>query len=303
MKLTADQKSKAREFITEHARPLERGLYVFHFENGSADGVLAELAAFQNEDGGFGHAMEPDLRMPESSVIATSVGFQILREVGAPEDSPLVANGIRYLFETYDRERLVWPIITAESNASPHAPWWHYGEDRPGRWEEDLSNPRPEITGYLLQYRSLVPSGLLEPLLEDVIAHLDVLPERLEMHDLMCYARLLETGNLPESARARMLDRLRQAAKLAVAQTEGEWESYGLRPVALAKSPDSPFADLFPDAIERNLDYEIKRQQPDGSWPTTWSWPGDAWQDAERDWKGVLTLRTLLTLSNYDRLD
>ncbi len=156
--------------------------------------------------------------------------------------------------------------------------------------------------GYLLQYRKLVPADLLESLLEDAIAHLDALPENIEMHDLHCYTRLLETEALPESAKSRMLSRLRHAAELTVAKTEAEWESYGLKPLALATSPGSAFADLLHDSIERNLDYEIEHQQPDGSWAATWSWPGDAWLDAEREWKGVLTLRTLLTLRSYGRL-
>lgn len=303
MKLSADQQRKAREFITKEARPLERSLLAFHFDHGSADDVLAQLAQFQNDDGGFGHALEPDLRTPASSTIATSVAFQVLREVGAREDCPLVVDGIHYLLDTYDRERKVWPIITPEANESPHAGWWHYGEDRPSRWEEDLHNPRPEITGYLLDYPDLVPADLLEPLLQDVIARLDLLPEEIEIHDLQCYVRLLKTESLPESATPRMLGRLRQAAELAVAQTEAEWERYGLKPLALSPSPESPFSDMFRDAIQHNLDYEIERQQPDGSWATTWSWPGDAWQDAEREWKGVITLRTLLALRSYGRLE
>jgi len=303
MKLSTNQQGKAREFVVEQARPLERSRFAFHFEQGSADDVLAQLAHFQNCDGGFGHALEPDLRTPASSAIATSVAFQILREVRAQEDCPLVAEGIRFLLNTYDRERKVWQIITPEANESPHAPWWHYGEDRPLRWKEGLANPRPEIVAYLLQYRNLVAADLLESLLEDVIAHLDVLPEQMDMHDLLCYTRLLGTEALPESAKSSMLGRLRRAAESTVAKTEADWGSYGLKPVVLAPSPESPFAEMLHDATERNLDYDIEHQQPDGSWSTTWSWPGDAWQDAQREWKGVLTLRMLLALRSYGRLE
>ena len=123
------------------------------------------------------------------------------------------------------------------------------------------------------------------------------------MHDLLCYTRLVATESLPESARSRMTERLRRAAELTVARTEADWEGYGLKPIVLSPSPESPFADVLCDAIERNLDYEIEHQQSDGYWPTTWSWPGEAWEDAECEWKGILTLRTLVALRDFGQLE
>jgi hypothetical protein len=56
----------------------------------------------ENPDGGFGHALEPDLRTPASSALATSVAFQVLAEVGAPADHPLVLGGLAYLLASYE---------------------------------------------------------------------------------------------------------------------------------------------------------------------------------------------------------
>jgi len=303
LKLGRVKQEKAKRFIFEQARPLEISLYAFHFEGGSRDDVLDELARFQNPDGGFAHGFESDLRTPKSTTIATSLGFQILRETGADESCLLVQNGIRFLMQTYDAERKVWPIIVPEVNDHPHAPWWHFGEDRPSRWEEELANPRPEMLGYLHDYRELVPESILSSLTEDVISHLDKLPEAIEMHDLLCYSRLIQTKSLPENARARMLPRLKEAADLTVATDASQLAGYGLKPIVLAPSPDSVFARPLRDAIEANLDYEITSQGEDGAWAPNWSWPGDAWQTAEIEWKGVLTLRALLALKNYDRLE
>lgn len=60
---------KARTFIYRNARPLDLARWQYHFEGGSKEAVLTTLAAYQNEDGGFGHALEPDSWNPNSSPI------------------------------------------------------------------------------------------------------------------------------------------------------------------------------------------------------------------------------------------
>ena len=63
---------KAREFIYRNARPLDLTRFQYHFENGSKEAVMSALAYYQNEDGGFGYALEPDCWNPNSTPIATS---------------------------------------------------------------------------------------------------------------------------------------------------------------------------------------------------------------------------------------
>lgn len=71
------------------------------------------------------------------------------------------------------------------------------------------------------------------------------------------------------------------------------------------KTPDSPFARLFPDAVQANLDYIIDRQDPAGHWNPNWTWGGlypDAWPQAERDVRSYLTLTNLKRLRAWGRL-
>lgn len=65
--------------MLQRARNLERSLFRYEFENGSFTDVLIELSRYQNEDGGFGHGLEPDLRCKESSALATTRALEILR--------------------------------------------------------------------------------------------------------------------------------------------------------------------------------------------------------------------------------
>ena len=57
--------NRAEKFIYNNARLLERQLFAFHFKGGSREQVLTALSAYQNADGGFGHALEPDIRCPD----------------------------------------------------------------------------------------------------------------------------------------------------------------------------------------------------------------------------------------------
>jgi hypothetical protein len=73
---------KAREFILGNARLLDRKRFAFRFEAGAAKDVLAALVPYQNADGGFGHALEPDLRCAASQPVSTEHALEILDELG-----------------------------------------------------------------------------------------------------------------------------------------------------------------------------------------------------------------------------
>lgn len=54
MQFTNAQWKKAAVFMQTTARPLEQTLFAYQFGTESLRAVLDALAAFQNEDGGFG---------------------------------------------------------------------------------------------------------------------------------------------------------------------------------------------------------------------------------------------------------
>jgi hypothetical protein len=86
--------NNARSFIYRNARPLDIARWQYHFEGGSREAILTALAAYQNEDGGFGHALEPDAWNPNSSPIQTWVAMEILREIGFTDSSHPIMKGI-----------------------------------------------------------------------------------------------------------------------------------------------------------------------------------------------------------------
>ncbi len=306
LQLSRERFHKAEAFIHKNARPLEQCRFLYEFQDGAAEDVLAELARYQNSDGGFGNALEPDLRLADSSAYATTVGLQTIRELSVPIGHPLVQGAIQYLLETFDPEYDAWPIIPSNANDAPHAPWWRFDQDLAERWGGFLVNPRAEIVGYLYDYADLVPSDFLARLSGAVVAHLETLPDDMERHDLACYMRLLETRTLPEQARTKMLPKLTRALDQVVARDPRKWREYYLKPLDVVTSPDAPFAGMFAEEIGPNLDFEIQSQREEGCWTPSWAW-GDqypeAWETAEREWQGVITLGTLKLLRDFDRLE
>ena len=298
---------RARTFLATDARRLEWRLFEFHFEHGarSAARVIEELARFQNPDGGFGRALEPDVRMEDSSVVATKFALQVLIDIQAPADEPLVRQGLAYLHSAYDIERGVWPLVTREVMTAPHAPWW----DAQGLEEEFgsyLANPKAGVLRCLLEYSEQASRELIDSVTRTVMEHLDALPVEMSLFDAVSYLLLAQAGDLGDKHRAKLVSKLRKTGSALVSRNPDEWTGFSIKPLWLSPSPSAPLATVLAQVVQTNLDFEIDNQDSDGSWAPTWSW-GDSypesWKVAEREWRGILTLATLRSLRDYDRIE
>lgn len=302
--LTKEAFDASRRHIESTGRLLEIARFRHAFERGSAKSVLDAIKWYQNADGGFGHALEPDLRTNASSALCTSIAFQVLRSIEARPSEASVSAGIAWLLENLDRERTHWRIIPRTAEENPHAPWWNQ-KDREDVFNSFSLNPTAEILGYLYAHQTKVPSEVLSVVSDRVVSHLSGL-ETIEMHELLCCLRLLQTKTLPEDVRGRIHPKLTQLVDKTVAWDPAQWKGYGLRPLQVVDGPDSPFLTGHEESVAANLDYEISSQNEDGSWTPTWSWGEafpDEWKLACREWSGVLTLRKLLVLKRFKRIE
>ncbi|MEU6075787.1 hypothetical protein [Micromonospora sp. NPDC047074] len=302
--LSREAFARARGFVFRHGRPLDRARFGHRFESRPASEVVAELARFQNPDGGFGHALEPDLRAAASSAIATSMAFAVLREVDAPATDPVVRRGVAYLLETYDGERSVWRIVPPEVEDAPHAPWWTYtGVDQ--TFDGCRVNPTADLLGVLHDYAELVPPGLLARLTATVLDRLEEAAAD-DLNAFRCAVTLAAARRLPEATRGRLAEVLAAGVHRVVNLDPAAWPTYVLQPLEAAPSPRSTLAGVIDRAaIDTNLDYWIHGQQADGAWPLTWSWAEvdeSAWRQAERDGKGLQIVERLTVLHAYGRL-
>ncbi|MCY3736646.1 MAG: hypothetical protein OXG13_09620 [Gemmatimonadaceae bacterium] len=303
--LSADSFDRARTFVVEQGREMDRRLLSFHFEDGPPAAVLEELANYQNEDGGFGRGLEPDVQMPGSSVLTTTMALRILREVKATSSDEIVRKALEYLMTQYDSSRRVWPIVPQEVDEFPHAPWWNF-ENTAETFGHFLANPRAEVVGYLHQYQELAPAGLTRELTEAVVEHIAGLPDEMNMYDFICCVHLVETPDLPQPWRDTLAELLTRRARYVVAGSPEELKQPSARPLWLAPTPTSVLAETLKSEVEMNLDFDIEHQNPDGSWSPAWSWYGqypEAWERAEQQWKSCLTVEVLKALREFGRIE
>jgi hypothetical protein len=299
---------RARHFLKTEARPLEWTLFAHRFEAGSVEAVLEALARFQNADGGFGHALEPDVRTPQSSALATGIGLGILRDLNVPATHPMVRRAVTYLLETFDKETMVWRALPEGANAHPHAPWWH---DEDGSLARTFDNfvviPRMQLVGLLHHFAAEVPAEWLETVTQRTLdGYLSLDDVGSGGGDDLAYAiEMAETGALPARIKAPLVERIRESVPEVVERDPAAWDTYCIAPLKLVSSSDSLVYDLLAEDVQANLDYQIAHQTEAGTWEPTWTWSGaypEAWAEAKREWRGELTLSMLETLEAFDRI-
>ena len=112
----------AAAFMAAHARVLDRRRFQRLFEDGPAAAVRDAVAAYRNDDGGFGYALEPDCRAPGSQPAAVEMALRVLDEADA-WDEDLVRGACDWLAAVAPAEggaAFVEPTL----DGWPHAPWW-----------------------------------------------------------------------------------------------------------------------------------------------------------------------------------
>jgi len=307
--LSKAQFANALDYISRCARPLERATASMRYEAGDKQAVLDALRAFQNGDGGFGHGLEPDVRTPSSSALATALALRVLQETGTPSRHPMVDSAIQYLVRTVDRVNARWAVLPPDANDHPHAPWWHDdGESLARTFDNFQVIPRALLVSFLHTYRDLVPADLLKSVTDQTMNTLLTVPVLGEGggSDLEYAIELAENPAFPEELRAQLIARIELAIPNVIVRDPTRWSSYCLQPIHAVRRPDSIGASSVIDDVHRNLDYLIASQDPDGSWPLTWNWGAsypEIWPQAENEWRGVVALEYLKILGAFGRLE
>jgi hypothetical protein len=260
------------------------------FEGGTCEAVVSCLRGYQNPDGGFGHALEPDKRAPDSQPLDVQFALQTLDAVDLADPGMLV-RACDFLDSVADETGAV-PIVLPSLAAYPRAAHWGDGEFPPSL------SPTVAIVGLL--YRFAVEHPWRERAAEYCFGALEREPPT-DAHAIRDALVVLE--HAPESKRAekliaRVVGDLRGADYFLA---DADDERYGLRPLAFAPTPASRWRTLFgDDEINAHLDALAAEQEDDGGWPLRWQPPSEA---ARCEWRGIETLQALRVLVAYERVE
>lgn len=281
---------EAREFIYANARRVDRATYEVIFEGAPATTLLTALEPYRNADGGFGHALEPDLRTPDSQPLHTETALAMLRAAGIRRPD-IATVCCRYLASVAD-ERAALPAFVAGALDYPAAGHWQAG-----------FGAQPTLDRTLGAVALLVWHGAEHPWLEAAkpacLEHLQTASID-EAHHLR-YAFDAAAALLSGEALSKTLVRLRAALRNADYYVEDTPVSrYGLTPLRFVPVPQSPTRAVFDDVLlERHLDDLLASRCSDGGWPIHFQPPSEG---ATIEWRGVWTVDALTTLRAWGRL-
>ncbi|MFE0643722.1 hypothetical protein ACFW2Y_19220 [Streptomyces sp. NPDC058877] len=292
--------ARAERFIWLTARVLEQRRFAFHFLHGGAEQVETALAAYLNEDGGYGHALEPDLRGPVSQPLHTAHGLRVLDSID--RCGGLRAERIcRYLTEVSTQDGAL-PAIHPSQHGYPSAPFVPVVDAPPSA----LRSTGP-VVGVL--HRNQVWHAWLFRATEFCWSALEALekPHPYEIQAAVAFLDGVPDRARAEEAAARLgrIVREQQLVVLAPERPEDFPVADGYAPGEhhfphdYAPVPDSLAARWFTAGeMARSLDRLEADQQEDGGWPIRWrAWaPGSA-----LEWRPIVTVEALRTLRAHGR--
>lgn len=285
-----------RNWIHRNARPLDLARWAYHFEHRDKEEVLRMLSFYQNEDGGFGHGLEPDFWNPASTPMATNTAAEILREIGHDNRKhPMITEMLKYLESGHGKKGHKWFFSLPENNHHPHAPWW--GAEGEGTLTP--FNPTASLLRFILdfgEYRSdlyMLALNEMESIKEEFIK-----AKEPSMHDMICL----------ETVRAYLdEERLNKVEAKTVEKDPEKWAEYTCRPSAFIGAESHPLLKQkeMRALLEMELDLLEKSLHPHGYWDINWSWESypEEFAVSRNWWRADVTLGNLLLLKAFGRLD
>ncbi|WP_065965317.1 serine/threonine-protein kinase [Streptomyces sparsogenes] len=295
--------ARAEQFVWLTARVLEQRRFAYHFLGGGADPVETALTAYLGDDGGYGHALEPDLRGPHSRPQHAAHALRVLDGIGRCGGRR--AEGLcRYLTEITTPDG----ALPAHRPAPPGSPAAFGGPVADGP-AGDLLTTGP-VVGLL--HRNDVWHAWLFRATDFCWAAVAALEERAAPRAEEVLAAVAFLDGAPDRPRAlaaaeRLGRRVRKQglvaldpeAARATPPPHGHPPDRRIFVHEVAPTPGSPARAWFTDTeVERSLDFLADSQCEDGGWPLRRSTraPGAALES-----RPIVTIEALLTLRAYGR--
>lgn len=292
---------KAERFIYRNARPLDLARWKYHFGNGSANDVVDCLAMYQNEDGGFAYALEPDNWNTNSTPVAVWFATKILREIGFTDiTNPVIQGILKYLDSGAEFANGKWFNTIASNNDYPHAIWWACDDDT-GVPDD---NPTVSLAGFVLKFaddNSSLYRKAKKIATEAVETFMNNPSD--EMHTVRCFMDLLcyceEIDNFDVFDLNAYKSKVYETIEKTVCPEPEKWYTdYVCKPSFFFEKGHRIFNILGRELMEKEAYLMAEQQLEDGSFPVTWQWWTDykEFEVSANWWRSSLIVDNMLFL-------
>lgn len=308
---------EAAAFLTTHARLLDRRRLELLLGRCEPAALIAALDAYRNPDGGYGWALEPDLRARGSQPVAALHAFEPLAECG-PAVFPQAARLCDWLATvTLADGGMPFALPMDGADAAGAAPFWAAAD--PGASSLHMTSELAASAHRVARHDPAVRdhpwlaratdycrreiAALTGP--PNAIAYRFILDFLDTVHDTHDWA----PGELARLAAFLPFGTARgggagtdggEGTDGGAMPVEGGAEGELMRPLDFSPRPGRPLRRLIPAAtIEAELDRLAAAQRPDGGWTIDFTARSPA---AELEWRGYATVQALIILRAHDRV-
>ncbi|MBM2614820.1 hypothetical protein JIG36_04520 [Actinoplanes sp. LDG1-06] len=272
-------------FVSTHARVLEWRRLRRLLGEGSAAEVVAALDGFRNADGGYGWALEPDLRSTTSQPVAAMHALEVLAETGDTDRGTELCDWLA----RHSLDDGGMPFALPYTDTAGSARHWS-GAD-------PTASSLQMTTQLAAQAHRLGLAGhpWLTAATDYCLDAITRMPAEPAAHELMFTMHFLDAVATTDPRAVPLLEKATQLVRAdgptpVIGGAEGEV----LYPLDFTPHPDAPSRAWFDrNAIAADHERLAAGQQADGGWAVTFTAFSPA---AALEWRGYATVQAVATL-------
>ena len=302
-----DYYTAAKKFILKNSRPLDMARWNYLFEDGSKEDVIKVLKTYQNDDGGFANALEPDCWNINSTPLQTWVATQIIKEINLDDKNhPIIKGILDYLSskDEFDGHRWHGLNTVVTNDNYPHAHWWSYRQK-----QESTYNPTASLIGFILKYAekdTAIYRSACE-LSKEAYNYFKKNFPLESMHESACFVELYHY--MKECSIFNLLDMeefkklLQKQIKQVITYDTKIWSTdYICKPSLFINSKSSDFYLENKEICDFEYEFILKTQNEDGSWGVTWDWNDypEQWAISKNWWQSDIIIKNIKYIREFN---
>lgn len=274
-------------YVLNDGRPLDRARLGYAYHQTTQADVLNALATYQCDDGGFKH-LEPDFEASTSTPMDTWMAINILREIDAPSNHPVVDAVLKYIQAAKDAdEKGYFHFATSAMQDGDHAPWWHTEVNR-----VEGFNPTASLVAFYYAHTN-PKEALHDERIRAALAHIQR-EDTLEIHEWRALMEMVL--ELPELITPSLKTHLTRHLEHHLSHMQGWQTSYQASPIDLFFHPKIVSWAPHPIDVFKHQNDVLEALHEDGFMPIRWQWEGRRFASAKKTWQSITTTQALLWL-------